>query len=234
MHAIGALQHRSPSTLHELIVGFGPPLLGPAHDVLAEFGNRHGNRRVLATQLDDDALLDGVRGGRIDVALSAQTPDARDLETERICCASMVVLMAADHELAARACLSVDEIAGETFTGWHPEVSSEWADLCWLRARRGARPWRPRVALEAPRSAAEACSLVASGRAITVVPTWLAGRCKSEGVVSIPLHDDDPLTVSVVRRCDDVRAIVRAFVHCARRAAGAHGAPTGGPLVAVG
>lgn len=229
MQAAVVLQDPRPSALDELIVGFGPPLLGPAHAVLAEFGHRHGDRRVLARQLDDEALLDEVRAGELDVALTAHAAEEWDLQSEQICCASMVVLMAADHQLAAQPCVSVDEIAGETFAGWHPEVSSEWADLCWLRARRGARCWRPRVALEAPRTAAEACSLVASGRAITVVPTWLAERCRSDGVVSVPLHDDDPLIVSVVRRCDDVRAIVRAFVQCARAAAGARLAPS--PIV---
>jgi DNA-binding transcriptional LysR family regulator len=226
-----ASQVHRPTRIHELRAGFGLQLLGPAHDVLREFAARHPGARLRTRQLDDGELLDELREERIDVALTTQTEDAWDLEVENICCVSMVVLMSEEHELADRASVAVDDVAEATFPGWHPEVSREWADLCWLRARRGRRPWRPRVTVQAPTSLHEAWSLVASGAAITVVPAWLAQRYAGQGVVSVPLEDDDPLVVSAAHRCEDPGRLVRAFVDCAHRAAGTRNA---GLLAAAG
>jgi DNA-binding transcriptional LysR family regulator len=216
-----AVQIHRPSRIHEqLTAGFGVQLLGPAHDVMREFAARHPGVRLSARQLDDGELPDALREDRIDVALTTRTEDAWDLEVESICRVSMVVLMSEEHELADRASVAVDDLAEETFPGWHPELSPEWADLCWLRARRGRRPWRPRVTVQAPTSIHEAGSLVASGAAITVVPAWLAERYAGLGVLSVPLEDDDPLVVSVAYRAEDRDPLLRDFVDCAHRAAG--------------
>ncbi|MEA2294961.1 MAG: hypothetical protein QOE86_2600 [Solirubrobacteraceae bacterium] len=151
-------------------------------------------------------LLDGA-----DVGVFLQPPDDGGLSWLTLDASPMTVLVAAGHRLADHHELTVADVLDEPFPGG-PSLDPAWAAFWTLDEQRGAPPRRTE---DDVRSAEDGLDVVAAGRAIATVPTWVANGLPHPGVLALPLRDGPPVTTRLVWRSDDDRPAVGALVDLA-------------------
>jgi DNA-binding transcriptional LysR family regulator len=134
-----------------------------------------------------------------DVGVFLEPPLADDLSALTLATGAMAVMMAVGHPLARHHELRVADILDEPFPGGrdiHPEYVAFWT----LEAQRGGPP---KLIGDGAQGAEEGIELVASGRAISTVPAWVADGLAHPGVVSLPLTDGPSVATRLVWHTDD-------------------------------
>lgn len=190
-------------TVPAVAVGVMPYMLGVLLELFAAL-DEHGAGAVTEVKTAElpRSIVD-LRAGRLDALVLAYVPAKDDLVVQPFGWSPAVVLLSSTHPLTARPDLRLEELADETWPGAPPAMPAEYADTYWLTSRRGRRP---RITHETPATPDEVWSLLASGRAVTAAPRWLAAAFEALGlagdgapVVARPLVDVEPFPLVIVR-----------------------------------
>ena len=153
---------------------------------------------VQLRQVDFASQLLDLREARIDSAVLTWEPNDPGLELQRLSSHPTYVMLSDQHPLATQLSVRFEQIAGEPWPGLPPDVPQAWADQMYMTARRGRRP---PVTPEAPRNPDELVPIIASGRAISTIPDYLAPLARQiDGITAVPLEDGDPLVLILARR----------------------------------
>ncbi|MGW6534564.1 LysR family transcriptional regulator [Streptomyces sp. NPDC055051] len=192
----------------------------PLFDALAAFHAAHPGVEILLREDNSDRLVDGVRGGTLDLALigtAAATPDGLDALT--IITEALVAAVPPGHPLAGRGRISLDELTAHPLVCMPPGTGLRAV----LDQACAARGLRPSIALEAGASDALA-DLASRGLGVAVLSASMA-ESHTDRLTVLPLTDADvPALLALVWKPVQPPS-VRAFLTHARRCFGADGTP---------
>lgn len=104
----------------------------------------------------------------------------------------MVVIVAAGERLAHHTELRVADILDRPFPGG-PNLNPEWTSFWTLDEQRGAPATRT---ADDVKSATDGFGVIAAGRAIGTLPTWMADGLAHPGVIALPLRELDDTRIS--------------------------------------
>ncbi|WP_327139722.1 LysR family transcriptional regulator [Nocardia sp. NBC_01327] len=166
-----------------------------------------------------------VRSGAADIAVLRSPFEHTGLEIEELLCEPRVVVLPAQHRLAARSRLRRADLAGEPLPHW-PGADAATAQY-WhgTDAASVAATWTD-AAAAAPGSEgpvvndlAQLLEVVALGQAVAFLPASSAARHARADIVGVPVTDLSPSIVAVAwpegSRSAAVAAFVLAAVHVA-------------------
>lgn len=130
--ALVAVQRTARGEAGSLTLGFThSTVYGILPRTLGAWRSRYPDVALDLKQLTSDLLLEGVRSGRIDVALARVSPELADPELRAALVARepMLLVMPAGHELAALDAVPVQALQGLPFLHYAPEGSRYFHDL---------------------------------------------------------------------------------------------------------
>ncbi|MFD7715780.1 LysR family transcriptional regulator [Streptomyces sp. NPDC059814] len=151
--------------------------------LLAAFHRAHPHMEIRLRQEGTTSLVDGVAGGRLDIAFAA-TVSSVEWRGELVPLARepMVLLCAPGHRLAATERVGWDELPGEPFIDFHPDWGPRRAaDEAFATSRV-----RRTVALEV-NDVHSLLELVQEGLGIAVVPHHFSRKPEARGLVAVRL-----------------------------------------------
>ncbi len=167
--------------------------------------------------------------GEVDVAASHLPPPDERVWSKVIRREPRVVLIPAEHPLAAREQLDVAEVLDETYVSFDPSVDPEWAGFWCLDDHRGGPP--ARLTGDHAGNPQEVLAALGSMSAITVVPLAAARVLSNvlDGISAIPLRDAAPAQIALVGHRDHRNPLVAAMLSYADvlAAAAREGSPPG-------
>ncbi|MFC9735425.1 LysR family transcriptional regulator [Streptomyces roseolus] len=192
----------------------------PLFDALAAFRTAHPGVDVLLREDDSDRLVEGVRGGTLDLALigaAAAPPDG--LEAMTIIRERLVAAVPPTHPLAGRKGLTLRELTA------HPVICMPRGTglRAVLDLASDAQGLRPAIALEAG-AADSLADLAARGLGVAVLSTSMA-RAHADRLTALPLDDVDVAALLLLVWRPAPHPAVHAFLAHARPAFGVTGAP---------
>jgi DNA-binding transcriptional LysR family regulator len=152
------------------------------------------------------SLLDGA-----DAGLFIEPPPEASSSALTLDVSPMVVLVAVGDRLADSTELRVAEILDRPFPGG-PSLNPDWASFWMLDEQRGGPAARTDDDI---RSAEDGLEVIAAGRAIGTLPSWMAEGLAHPGVIALPLIDGPPARTRLVWRSDSDSPIVGALVELA-------------------
>jgi DNA-binding transcriptional LysR family regulator len=188
-------------------VGFMPGLV--VTQAVRAFQGTHPDveTQVMRTGWDDQVMV--LRDGRADVSYLRQPFDAAGLATERLFAEPRVVMLPADHELAAAQSVQMNDLVAERLLQ-DPAAVPEWAGVAReMQRRRGSARTRSRTV-------EEKLELVAVGKGIAIFPLSTAQFYRRQDVRFVLVADLPPTEVHLgwergrrSRLIDDFVAIAR-------------------------
>lgn len=199
--------------VEQCVAGVSPPRL------LAAFHRAHPQMEIRLRQEGTTNLLDGVAGGRLDIAFAATvSPVEWRGELVPLAREPMVLLCAPGHRLAAAERAGWDELRGEPFIDFHPDFGPRRAaDEAFTAARV-----RRTVALEV-NDVHSLLELVHEGLGIAVVPHHFSRKPEARGLVAVRLEGADQPYYESVMVLPDARAMspgARALMALVREGTG--------------
>ncbi|MGY1625053.1 LysR family transcriptional regulator [Geodermatophilus sp. SYSU D00965] len=194
--------------------------------VLGAAEAEHPGIRVATRRMGLDHLLAGVRDGDVDVAYVPEPmPDPLPgLRSLTVAWHRRVLVLPADHPLAARAEVSIEETNDEVFISLAettPEGNARW--LVDPRAD-GSSPRRGPVATDVD----ELLDLCAAGKGLSIAAEPVTSHYTRPGVCFVPLGDVEAARFALVWRSDERDSAVLAYVALARRVAAGRPEPVSG------
>ncbi|MEU0283434.1 LysR family transcriptional regulator [Streptomyces sp. NPDC006195] len=188
----------------------------------------HPELRVRSRELEPEAGIRGVVRGDLDLAVvldwsNKRLPVPGGLATAHLLDDVPDVAMPADHPLADRSEVDLEEFADDPWVSW-PE-----GEFCyeWLMLTLRSKGFEPRIAHLAGEYHTQ-LALIAEGLGVCVAPRLGRGAVP-EGVAVVPVRQRMRRHVYAVWRTDaDRRPSIRAAVEALREAAGAANQVVGG------
>lgn len=217
---IGSDQYQPQPAEQQLRIGFFMTL-GPQFvpGLVADFSVQQPQTEISLLEADHDDLIEQLRAGRIDAALTHAFTSEPDLEFERISPPAPHVILAEGHPLAGRERLSLAEISALPMVLL--DLPSVRAATVALFERNGLKPV---FRFQSP-SFAMVRGLVAQGLGYSIVPQGLRSNAGPDGkrFRTVPLQADFPeaAIVSVVRRAGEQKGPTRQFLARCRERVGA-------------
>jgi DNA-binding transcriptional LysR family regulator len=206
-----------PATRHTVDWGFisAPPML-EAPELFAAFTAAHANVAVVFRELTYPIGSTAAWLDRVDVALCYSPTPHADVEIVEIQSARRVIVLAANHPLAARSELRVADVIDEVFSGGDPSLEPVHAGVWRLDDHRGGRGRLTDDRVSTPQ---ELIAVIATGRAIIAAPDSSATRVAATipGIKTVPLVDADPVSLALAWRRDRQTLAVDALASMARR-----------------
>lgn len=215
-----AAEHVSHNEANEVRVGIGWGLWDLVHRVRREVAERYPGVTVAVSDAycwyESDEHL---RNGTLDVAFVRPPFDSAFRLSRPICEEPIQVILSDQSPLAARATLSIADLAGEPLLMWDRHVAPVLYDQIFrLYTRAGVQPQVVPTPGDGPFNHA-GMMLVASGKGVYLgygVP--LTGPHEPSGVTVRPLRDADArIEVRVVSRKGDDSLAVKRFLECVSR-----------------
>ncbi len=196
-------------------LGSPPGLDSPAH--LASFADRYPDIDIRYRELPFPSLPTTAWLSAVDVAVCHLPPAEADVWVHPLRDEPRVVLAPRRHRLAERSELTLEDVLGETFIGFHPSVEPSWAGFWSLDDHRGGTP--ERVTPDHASNPQEVLAALTVRDAITTIPASVAeltGRLFPD-LAAIPLADAAPATIALVgleaRRSAALASLLR-FAGC--------------------
>ncbi|MER8072412.1 LysR family transcriptional regulator [Streptomyces sp. NPDC094034] len=188
----------------------------------------HPELRVLTRELEPEAGIRGVVRGDLDLAVvldwsNKRLPVPGGLATARLLDDVPDVAMPADHPLADRSEVDLEEFADDPWVSW-PE-----GEFCydWLMFTLRSKGFEPRIAHLAGEHHTQ-LALIAEGLGVCVAPRLGRGAVP-EGVAVVPVRQRMRRHIYAAWRADaDRRPSIRAAVEALEEAAGAANRLVGG------
>ncbi|NEI71765.1 hypothetical protein GR212_19450 [Rhizobium lusitanum] len=202
-------QPHSPE--NQLRVGFfitlGPEFVPP---LVADFAGQTPGVDIRLLEADHDDLIEQMRAGKIDAAVTFGSVDEPELDSELLCVPAPHVLLSADHPLAAKSSLRLADIADLPMILLdYPSVRGAIAALF---KRNGLKPV---IRLQSP-SFAMVRGLVAQGLGYSIVPQKPQNRTGPDGreIRAVPLGEEFPegAVIAVTQRSDGQSQLAKDFI----------------------
>ncbi|MBL8584807.1 MAG: flavin reductase [Rhizobiaceae bacterium] len=199
------------ATESQLRIGFfvtlGPQIVP---SLVEQFAKRTPAVDIRLLEADHDDLVEQLRAGRIEAAISFGRVDAPDLVAEIIRSPAPHVMVAAGHPLSGRPSLRLADLVELPMVMLdYPSVRAATDALF---ARNGMSPY---VRFQSP-SFAMVRGLVAHGLGYSIVPQPPQSKAGPDGreIVSVPLEEDFPegAVVALARRTDSPGGLAADFI----------------------
>ena len=170
----------------EFTVGFMPGLM--VTEAVRAYQRTHPalTINVMRTSWEDQVRV--LHDGRADVSYLRRPFTATGLATELLFSEPRVVMLPADHDLAAAASVRMGDLATEHLLQ-NPAAVPEWADIA-AEMRRSRTQSRP-----VSRTVEEKLELVAVGSGIAILPLSTARFYRRSDVAFVPVSDLPPTDV---------------------------------------
>jgi DNA-binding transcriptional LysR family regulator len=183
----------------------------------ARFLARFPHVRVEPRRFDWGGEVSALREGGCDVAFVWLPADLTGLRWEMVASEPRFAGLAADHPLAGRSELSVDELNDEPIM-WTRRAPRYWVDWWAVNPRpNGAEPrWGPEND-----NVEEMLEQVADGSAYCISPASMTEFYARPDLVWVPIGDIDPLRIALAWRERDQSPLVAAFARVVRELASA-------------
>lgn len=186
-------------------------------DVVRAVAVRHPTTEVRIHEMQIKDMFGPLRAGQVDV-LVTQLPVAEpDLVRGPVVLRlPRMLAVAANHALASRETVSVEDLARDRVFACTGDVPAYWQEHLAPVRTPGGQPVRR------GKSAAtlqETLAMVGAGHGITPVGADVARSYTPRGVVYVPFHDAEPVEYGLVWRAAGVTARVSAFVTAAEQVA---------------
>jgi len=153
-----------------------------------------------------DALL----GHRVDAVVTRLPIRTDGLHVTILYDEPRVLLVAAEHRLAGKESVTLDDIADEPM----PRLPDPAWNAYWrIDPRPDGRPAPGGPLIEALEDKLE---VIAAGQAVAIASTGLRADIIHPGITTVPLHGVDPVHVVLATRADDRSRLVTAFSKYAR------------------
>ena len=165
-------------------VRFGFPLTmgsGAVPDLLAEFNLQHPGVRLQLKQSHGSALIDDLRTGGLDLAITIPPPV--DLEHTILATQQIKAVLPEDHPLASRACIELKELEGARFIANPASYNLRQLTESWCR-RAG---YEPNIGIEITEFATIR-ELISRGFGVALLPDTTR---PVDGIVEVPLNGKD-------------------------------------------
>lgn len=179
---------------------------------LGAWRSRYPDVTLDLKQLTSNLLLEGVRSGRIDVALARVSPDVDDpdLQVALVAREPMLLVMPAGHELAALDAVPVQSLHGRPFLQYAPEGSRYFHDLVdGILAAAEVRPTIAHMSI-----LPTLLALVEAGMGLALVPAAAVPQ-QAGPLLSRPLADAGETalaTLCCVSRRDNANPALAGFM----------------------
>jgi DNA-binding transcriptional LysR family regulator len=208
--SVRALGRAAEGTIEFGFVGTPPGLDSPR--VLEAFARAHPAIDVRYRELPFPSSSTSAWLSEVDLAVCHLPPADPDVWVHPLREEARMVLAPSRHPLSERGELSVAEVLGETFIGFHPAVEPTWAGFWSLDDHRGSPPRH--VTPDGARNPHEVLASLAVRHALTLVPAAVAGLIPSllSGVSAIALSDARPATIALLGREDRRNPLVDALI----------------------
>ena len=152
------------------------------------------------------SLLDGA-----DAGLFVEPPPEEGRSALTLDVSPMAVIVAAGDRLAHSPEVRVTDILDRPFPGG-PHLNPEWTSFWTLDEQRGGAATRT---ADDVKSAKDGVEVIAAGRAIGTLPTWMADGLAHPGVIALPLSDGPDVRTRLVWRSHPDNPIVDALIDLA-------------------
>jgi DNA-binding transcriptional LysR family regulator len=184
--------------------------------VLRDFAEDKPKVNVSIRNVAFDDPSGGVRSRQADVAIVWRPFDEDGLACEPLFTDHRVAVLPIDHPLAAVKTVDAATLAAEPFV-WVDDMDEIARGFWTLSDVRRGRP--PRVGATIT-GFEDLFAAVRAGRAVAACPGSIASTLPWRDLVTRPVRGLAPAVVAACWRADDRSPFVKAFVACARRAAG--------------
>jgi len=224
------LARAAASILEVGFVGPPPPLNVP--ELFAVFADEHPDAHISYRELPFPNGSTASWLADVDVAFCHRPLSEPAIRLQAVRVEPRAVVMPAEHPLAGREALGVEDVLAETFLGYHPAVQPLWAGFHSFDDHRGGPAvLTDRRVLTAPQMLA----LMASREGIAAIPASDARIVEQvlRGIVAIPVTDADPAVLSLTWRSEARNPLVRDLVATARTVAGSDREAMAQPLSAA-
>jgi DNA-binding transcriptional LysR family regulator len=208
---LAEIEAQARSERSRLRIGFDATAVVAATRVVRAFRASHPQVQLDLLSLSWGEGVDELAGGSVDVAIVRLPVNDVTLSFQAVLQEARVAVLNAQHPLARRATLTLEELRGETLVlprgtqgGWAGAVASA------PRLTDAARAAAPAAA-----SVEEMIIRVAASHDVGVMPASLAASLRHAGFVQVPLVDAPPSEVALCWRREGAVALVRSFVHTA-------------------
>jgi DNA-binding transcriptional LysR family regulator len=170
------------------IGSLGAGLNGPLPNIIRAFRRVSPTSTIELTHAGDSASQErAVLAGKLDAAVVRRVANDRSIISMKLLDESFVVFLPSNHRLAARAQLSLAELADESFVFWPRRLGPSFYDLVVDGCR--AKGFEPRV--EALGDTLEAqLALVTAEVGVSIQASSNASIHRA-GTTAVPLHPDD-------------------------------------------
>ena len=181
--------HRPPHPGNHLSIGFFITL-GPQFvpGLVAGLASQQPDVDIRLLEADHDDLIEQMRAGRIEAAITFGTVNEPDLDAELVCPPAPHVLLSSSHALAGKSSLRLADLADLPMILLdYPSVRAA-TDLFFKR-----NGLQPNIRFQSP-SFAMVRGLVAQGLGYSIVPQPPQARTGPDGkeILAIPLDEDFP------------------------------------------
>jgi flavin reductase (DIM6/NTAB) family NADH-FMN oxidoreductase RutF/DNA-binding transcriptional LysR family regulator len=203
--------HQPHVPANQLRIGFfitlGPELV-PA--LFADFANMEPSVDLRLLEADHDDLVEQMRSGSIETAITFGSVDDPDIATEQLCPPNPHVLIAIDHPLAGKSSYRLADLAEQSMILLdHPSVRRANTALF---ERNGLKP---NIRLQSP-SFAMVRGMVAQGLGYSIVPQEPRTKTGPGGKAmrAIPLVEEFPegAVIALVQPADRRKPLVDDFI----------------------
>jgi DNA-binding transcriptional LysR family regulator len=214
-HAIGAVRRHVRARQRQIRIGFLATVAGPrTHAILAALRNRLPDIKTDLVQVTWAEQVTAVATGVVDVVFARPPLDPGRLATYPVFSEGRVVAMAADHRLAQKSQLSVDDLSGVVHADTD-SASDEWRRWWSVDPRPDGTPviYGPMV-----HGIEETLEIVANTDAIVVTAESVATTYPRRDIAYRPLTGVEPARIVLVAptiQSEAVRALITAITQTA-------------------
>lgn len=193
--------------------------------ILTEFASMMPDWRIRVVELDFANQLESVRAGNVDVALARLPVHEDDIVVGPIVVREPRALaVPADHPLAGRAEVSIEEIGDEFVFDLPSSAPEYWRDFHVPRITPGGKPLKRRETVTNP---VELLALIGAGRGVSPMVASMNDYYPRPDVRYVPITDMAPSEVAVIWLGERATPQTLAFASAAAVVAGhrrGHGA----------
>ena len=178
--------------------------------VVRQLRHQHPDADVQTLHLAWNEPRDALLGHRVDAVVTRLPIRTDGLHVTILYDEPRVLLVAADHRLAGKESVTLDDIADEPM----PRLPDPAWNAYWrIDPRPDGRPAPGGPLIEALEDKLE---LIAAGQAVAIASTGLRADIIHPDITTVPLHGVDPVHVVLATRADDRSRLVTAFGKYAR------------------
>jgi DNA-binding transcriptional LysR family regulator len=190
---------------NQIVIAFTTGLMAVASRLVCSLRCEDRSLEISMKHTSTKTLVQGLTAGSVDLGLACPELRVRGVKTVPALPSSLVALISSEHPLAAQATVTAEQLLCTDLVGpWAQELIQRAATISEI-AESEASDEDELASIE------EAWPDILAGKAIAVVPSFVAASFTTAGVVALELADDHAHTaVGISRRADDPRPLTRA------------------------